>query len=281
MSSFYLSLVEECIGGGTVCQICSILLSMINFIRLLFLIILPSALFAQNYLQYEVGTTSRQCGYPGYSFDWSKIQETADKYPNPHILIVTGEERRKVEEEIKLWNEEGNKPRRGMDPCSNCSQEYDACVVFDYLDANLENCSNWTEWRDNWDRKVHDLIDKGLSKFTFADPNIYTLNFRLAVGPDGKVMTAGRPVTHSQGPNPNSHTPPWTQQDMNDFARYAPVTLSNMTQWFQAELLKIRACPFPKGSRLRYVERTPSVFHNVPGEDKKKPSPVPKEPGVR
>ncbi len=254
---------------------------MVIFFRLAFLIIFPSALFAQNYLKYEVGTTSRQCGYPGYSFDWSKIQKTADKYPNPHILIVTGEERREVEDEIKRWNEENNKPRRGMDPCSTCSQEYEACVVFDYLDANVENCSNWTEWRDNWDRKVHALIDKALSKFTFMDPNIYTLNFRLAVGPDGKVMTVAPPVTHSQGPDPNSQTPPWTQQDMNDFARQAPVTLSNMTQWFQAELLKLRACPFPKGSRLRYVERTPSIFHNVPGKDKKTPSPVPKEPAVR
>jgi hypothetical protein len=244
---------------------------------IILLILLPSSLFAQNYLQWEKGTTSRDCGYPNLRYDWYKIEETAAKYKNPHILIVTGEERTQVEEEIKQWNEDRMSPRRGMDPCSNCSQDYDVCIVFDYLEGNVSNCSTWEEWRDDWDKKVHDLIDRGLSKFTFGDPNSYTLNFRLVVGPDGKVITVGWPASSWTVP-PQSQNPGWTNEDWLNFNRQAPVTSRNMSQWFQQELLKIQACRFPQGTRLRYVERTPSIYHNVPGKEKKTPSPVPKEP---
>ncbi len=142
-----------------------------------------AAVSAQNYLQYEIKTSGRQCGYPGrYTVDMSKIQETADKYSNSVILLVTPEERTKVEDEIKAWNEQGKTPRKGMDPCSTCSQEYEACIVFDYLDANVSNCSNWKEWRDDWDQKIHAIIDQGLNKFTWLDPNSYTLIYKLQVG---------------------------------------------------------------------------------------------------
>jgi hypothetical protein len=233
---------------------------------------------AQNYLRYEIKASGRQCGYPGrYTVDMSKIYETAKKYPNSQILLVTPEERTKVEDEIKEWNEQGKTPRKGMDPCSTCSQEYEACIVFDYLDANASNCSTWEEWRDDWDQKVHAIIDEGLNKFTFMDPNSYTLIFKMQVGPDGKIIRSTPIDSKWKTPTPQSHTPPWSQQDINDFAKQGPPTLNNMSAWFQDKFSKLQACPFPKDTKRTFVDRTPSIFHNVPGQHGHKPSQIPTE----
>jgi hypothetical protein len=234
---------------------------------------------AQNYLQYEIKASGRQCGYPGrYTVDMSKIYETANKYYHPVILLVTPEERTKVEAEIKQLNEQGEIPRKGMDPCSTCSQEYEACIVFDYRDANVSNCSTWKEWRDDWDQKVLAIIDDGLSKNAWMDPNSYTLNFKLQVGPDGKVTRiefVNRPTWNT--PDPQSNNPPWTQQDINDFAQQGLQTLNKMSTWFQNKFSKLLACPFPKDSKRTFVDRTPSIYHNVPGQVGHKPSPIPTE----
>src|SRR6185312_1065504 len=113
---------------------------MLAKIFLLLLLAYCPLVTAQNYLQYEIKASGRQCGYPGrYTVDMSKIYETAKKYSNSQILLVTPDERTKVEDEIKEWNEQAKTPRKGMDPCSTCSQEYEACIVFDYLDANVSN----------------------------------------------------------------------------------------------------------------------------------------------
>lgn len=234
---------------------------------------------AQNYLQYEIKASGRQCGYPGrYTVDMSKIYQTADKYLHPVILLVTPQERTKVEDEIKEWNEQSKTPRKGMDPCSTCSQQYEACIVFDYLDANVSNCSTWKEWRDDWDQKVHAIIDEGLEKFAWMDPNSYTLNFKLQVGPDGKVTRTGflnRPTWKT--PDPQSHNPAWTQQDINDFAQQGPKTLDDMSKWFQDQFAKMQACSFPKDSKRTFVDRTPSIYHNVPGQVGHKSSTIPTE----
>ncbi|HEY7161057.1 MAG TPA: hypothetical protein VH815_07345, partial [Acidobacteriota bacterium] len=43
---------------------------------------------AQNYLQYEIKASGRECGYPGrYTVDMSKIYATAEKYSNSVILL--------------------------------------------------------------------------------------------------------------------------------------------------------------------------------------------------
>ncbi len=73
----------------------------------------------------------RQCGYPGYSYDMSKVEEVARGYPNGRIFIVTPQEKSRLEDEILAWNQRGGQPIRAMAPCFNCSQEYEACIVFD------------------------------------------------------------------------------------------------------------------------------------------------------
>jgi hypothetical protein len=235
-------------------------------------------LFGQNYLQYELKASGRTCGYPGYRYDWDKLYATADKYSKSVILLVTPEERRKVENEIKQMNEQGKTPRKGMDPCSTCSQYYEACIVFDYYDANVENCSTWEEWRDDWDTKVHAIIKDALSKNAFADPNRYWLNFRVTIGPDGKAIQNLWPTSKYQLPAPNSRVPAYSRQELINLQKQGPDVLGKIAKQVQDELGKIQACPFPKGTRLKTVERLPSVFHNVPGEDSYKPSPIPKEP---
>ena len=251
---------------------------MLARIFLLLLLVYCPLVSAQNYLQYEIKASGRQCGYPGrYTVDMSKIYETAEKYSNSVILLLTPEERRKVEDEIKAWNEQRKTPRKGMDPCSTCSQEYEACIVFDYLDANVSNCSTWKEWRDDWDQKVHAIIDEGLNKYTWMDPNSYTLIFKLQVGPDGKIIRSAPIDSKWKTPNPQSHTPPWTQQDINDFAKQGPTTLADMTTWFQDKFANFQSCPFPKDSKRTFVDRTPSIYHNVPSKVGHKPSPIPTE----
>ncbi|HSE40645.1 MAG TPA: hypothetical protein VLH08_07740 [Acidobacteriota bacterium] len=241
------------------------------------LIFCSSVATAQNYLKYEYKTVGRECGSPGYKYNWQIIEETAQKYPNPTILIVTPEEKTEVQEELKAWNEQGKPPEKFMDPCSSCSQYYEVCIVFYYLDENVSNCSNWEEWRNDWDKKVHELITTSLSK-AFADPNSYTINYNLAVGPDGKV----RQVTPAQYrwnlPAQNSRVPPFSRQELQDLTKQGPQTLAELNKAMSEGFSKMRACPFPKDTRLKVVSRTPSLYHNVPGKDKYTPSSIPKEP---
>jgi hypothetical protein len=238
---------------------------------------LPSILTAQNYLQYEVGTTSRDCGYPGYRFDWEKIYAVARQKLNPHILLLTSTEEGDVKEELRKMNEADRTVTKHMHPCMTCSQDYGACIVFDELEGNTEaGCADWTEWRDAWDKKVHELIKKGLSK-VFGDPNTYELNYRLRVGPDGTVRMLTGPKWKWNPPDPGEN-PAWTQQDMQNFRAQGPGELQKLNNFFVSEFGKMRACRFPPGSRLPFVDRDPNVYHNVPGKTGYTPSPIPQEP---
>ncbi|HEY7162805.1 MAG TPA: hypothetical protein VH815_16205, partial [Acidobacteriota bacterium] len=143
-------------------------------------------------------------------------------------------------------------------------------------DANVSNCSTWKEWRDDWDQKVHAIIDEGLSKYATLDPNSYTLNFKLQVGPDGKVIRSALINSRWKTPNPQTN-PSWTQQDINDFAKQGPPTLADMSTWFQDKFSRLQVCPFPKDSKRTSVDRTPSIYHNVPGQEGHKPSQIPTE----
>jgi hypothetical protein len=246
---------------------------------LLLLLFLPSILNAQNYLQYELGTTSRECGYPGrYTVDMEKIYEVARTKLNPHILLLTPRELTEVQEEIKQLNESSDTVTKHLHPCMTCSQDYEACIVFDELEGSTEaaNCGNWTEWRDKWDKKVHESIKQGLSK-VFGDPNTYELNYRLRVGPDGKVTILGPPKGYWNPPDPRDN-PAWTAQDMQKFRAQGPAELQKLNNFFLAEFGKLRACRFPPGTKLLLVDRNPDVYHNVPGKEGYTPSPIPKEP---
>ena len=119
------------------------------------------------------------------------------------------------------------------------------------------------------------VIDQALNKFAFADPNSYTVHFRVRIGTDGKITPIAPPTGNWQTPKLQ---PPYTAQDIKDFAKNGPPALSKIQNWVQEKLLKIQPCPFPQGTRVPSVERTPSIYHNVPGHTGQTPSPVPVEP---
>ncbi len=75
--------------------------------------------------------SGRACGYPGYRYDMSKVEAAARRYPNGRILILTPEEKSKLQREFAEWNSRGGRPLREMAPCFNCSPEYEACIVFE------------------------------------------------------------------------------------------------------------------------------------------------------
>lgn len=169
----------------------------------------------------------------------------------------------------------------GMDPCSTCSQEYEACIVYEFYEGIVtKDCANWTEWRDDWDEKAHKVIDDALAKYTRLDLNSYTVNYKLQVGPDGKVIRweMDKPPGGSHPPDPYSRTPPFTLQELQELGEIGAKTWSEMAEWGLEQFSKIQACPFPKGSRFKTIERTPSIYHNVKGKEGKTPSPIPQEP---
>jgi len=72
----------------------------------------------------------RSCGYPGYSYDMSKVEDAARGYPNSRILILTPEEKRDLEEKLASQDPRSGAPIVQMAPCFNCSQDYEACILF-------------------------------------------------------------------------------------------------------------------------------------------------------
>jgi len=84
-------------------------------------------------------STSRECGYPGYTLDMEKIVEAAKGYPNPEILIVTPQEKHQTQQKIYTWNRQRKKPRLGMAPCFNCSDLYEACIVYKIFEGNIDD----------------------------------------------------------------------------------------------------------------------------------------------
>jgi len=77
------------------------------------------------------GGGSRQCGYDRYTLDMTKILDKAREYPNARIFIVTPQEKSQLEDQIAAWNSGGGQPMQAMAPCFNCSNQYEACIVFD------------------------------------------------------------------------------------------------------------------------------------------------------
>jgi hypothetical protein len=61
----------------------------------------------------------------------SKIYDAARGYPNGQVYILTPQERDKLRDQLAAWNQGGGRPQRDMAPCFNCSQEYEACIVFE------------------------------------------------------------------------------------------------------------------------------------------------------
>lgn len=71
----------------------------------------------------------RSCGYPGLSYDMSRLEAAVKNYPNGRLLIVTMQEKREIEEQLAAQNPRAT-PRIQMAPCFNCSREYEACILF-------------------------------------------------------------------------------------------------------------------------------------------------------
>lgn len=76
-------------------------------------------------------SSGRSCGYPGYSYDMSKVEAAARQYPNGRVLILTPQEKTRLQKEFADWNSAGGRPMREMAPCFNCSPAYEACIVFE------------------------------------------------------------------------------------------------------------------------------------------------------
>jgi hypothetical protein len=56
-----------------------------------------------------------------------------------------------------------------------------------------------------------------------------------------------------------------------------------MANWTLEELKKIQTMPFPEGSVLQYVDRNPTLYHNITDKAGREiagnqPSPIPEEP---
>jgi hypothetical protein len=76
-------------------------------------------------------SSGRSCGYPGRSYDMSRVVAAAQGYPNGRIYILTPQEKSKLEQQLAQWNRSGGRPMREMAPCFDCSPRYEACIVFE------------------------------------------------------------------------------------------------------------------------------------------------------
>jgi hypothetical protein len=90
------------------------------------LILLAGTAFAD-----EFASSGRTCGYPGLRYDMSKVEAAARQYPNGRILILTPQEKAELQDQLAEWNRNGGRPMREMAPCFNCSQQFEACIVFE------------------------------------------------------------------------------------------------------------------------------------------------------
>ncbi|MGH6879515.1 MAG: hypothetical protein ACREFM_01250 [Hypericibacter sp.] len=72
----------------------------------------------------------RSCGSPGYRYDMSKVEDAAKGYPNSRILILTPQEKRDLEDKLAAQDPRSGATIVEMAPCFNCSQEYEACILF-------------------------------------------------------------------------------------------------------------------------------------------------------
>lgn len=72
----------------------------------------------------------RSCGSPGSSYDMSKVEDAARGYPNSRILILTPQEKRDLEDKLAAQDPRSGAAIVQMAPCFNCSQAYEACILF-------------------------------------------------------------------------------------------------------------------------------------------------------
>jgi hypothetical protein len=141
----------------------------------------------------------------------------------------------------------------------------------------------WTKWRDDWDQKALKVLNEAKRRFTTLDPNYYQSNFQVRVGPDGRVVKWESLGGLFGTPDPYDRTPPYTRAEMAEHYARAKRTSYEMTNWILDELKKIKAMPFPEGSAMPFVDRTPILYHNFVDQSGRKitgvkPSPIPKEP---